>query len=172
MIEQLVILITQHLKGVASNELICFIISLLPILELRGGMIAASPLFLNVEYKRALLFCIVGNLLPIPFLLLLLNRIMNLMRKTPPFDKFAFWLDEKTKKHKDRIETAGFLGLVLFVGIPLPGTGAWTGSLIATALGMKFKKAFLAITLGVLLASAIMSAISYGILGNALKLFN
>jgi uncharacterized membrane protein len=172
MIEQLVIFITQHLKGVASNELICFIISLFPILELRGGMIAASPLFLNVEYKRALIFCILGNLLPIPFILLLLEHILNLMRKISPFNKVASWLDEKANKHKDQIETAGFWGLVLFVGIPLPGTGAWTGSLIATALGMKFKKAFLAITLGVLLAAAIMSTISYGILGSAAKIIN
>jgi uncharacterized membrane protein len=172
MIEQLVIFITQHLKGIASNELICFIISLCPILELRGGMIAASPLFLNVEYKRALVLCIIGNLLPIPFILLLLEHILNLMRKHSPFNKIAFWLDTKAEKNKHKIETAGFWGLVLFVGIPLPGTGAWTGSLIATALGMKFKKAFLAITLGVLLASAIMSAISYGILGGAVKIFN
>ena len=86
------------------------------------------------------------------------------MRKSRFFSKFANWLDKKVEKHKSSIEKYGFWGLVLFVGIPLPGTGAWTGSLIASVLEMDRKKAFLAIILGVIMASIIMMLISFGLL--------
>ena len=81
------------------------------------------------------------------------------------FNKIANWLDEKVEKHKGQIEKFGFWGLVAFVGIPLPGTGAWTGSLIAAMLNMDKKKTFLACTIGVLLAGVIMAIFSYGVLG-------
>ena len=78
---------------------------------------------------------------------------------------FALWLKKRADKNKEKIEKYGFWGLVLFVGIPLPGTGAWTGSLVAALLHMKFRKSMTACILGVLLASVIMCIISYGILG-------
>ena len=165
MSESLVSFFTQLLEGKIGNEIICFIISLFPILELRGGLLAASPAFLDVELTKALIWCIFGNLLPIPFVLLLIEKILLLMEKWKLTAKFAIWLRNKADKNKTQIEKYGFWGLVLFVGIPLPGTGAWTGSLIAALLHMDFKKSFGACILGVLMAAAIMTFISYGIIG-------
>lgn len=165
MSEQLVTFFTSSLSGSMGNEFICFIISLFPILELRGGLLAASPAFLDVPMATALPFCIVGNLLPIPFVLLLIERVLKLMERFRYTAKIALKLKQKADKNKHQIEKYGFWGLVFFVGIPLPGTGAWTGSLVAALLHMSFKKAFLACILGVLMASVIMTFISYGILG-------
>ena len=165
MVEKLVGFFTAKLAGKISGEVICFVISLFPILELRGGLLAASPAFLNVPITRAVLFCIIGNLLPIPFVLLLIERVLAIMEKISFTSGFAGWLREKADKNKGQIVKYGFWGLVLFVGIPLPGTGAWTGSLIAALLHMPFKKSFTACILGVLLASVIMCIVSYGVLG-------
>ena len=148
------------------KEIIVFIISMCPILELRGGLIAASLLDLNpwVSY----LICMVGNILPIPFILWFINKLLNWMRnsKKKKINGIAKWLDKKVEKHKGQIEKFGYLGLVLFVGIPLPGTGAWTGCLIASVLEMDKKKSFLAALLGVFIASIIMMLISFGLLSN------
>ena len=165
MAEKLVAFFTGLLGGKIGNEIICFIISLFPILELRGGLLAASPAFLDVPLGKALLYCIVGNLLPIPFVLLLIERILLLMEKWTLTRKFALWLREKADRNKDQIVKYGFWGLVLFVGIPLPGTGAWTGSLIAALLHMPFRKSMAACIIGVFLAAAIMTFLSYGVLG-------
>lgn len=145
-----------------GKEILVFIISLLPILELRGGLLAAS--LLGLDALPSYVITIIGNLLPIPFILLFINKILDWMRKSKHFSKFANWLDKKVEKNKSSIEKYGFWGLVLFVGIPLPGTGAWTGSLIASVLGMDRKKSFLAIILGVIMASIIMMLISFGLL--------
>lgn len=165
MAEQLVRLFTDLLSGKVGGEIICFIISLFPILELRGGLLAASPAFLDVPLKTALIYCIIGNLLPIPFILLLIEKILEWMEGWKLTRKFALWLRGKAEKNKAKIEKFGFWGLVLFVGIPLPGTGAWTGSLVAALLHMKFKKSMLACIIGVLLAAVIMTIVSYGIIG-------
>jgi len=165
MVERLVTYFTQTLNGKIGNELICFLISMLPILELRGGLLAASPAFLDVPLGKALIACITGNLLPIPFVLLLIEKTLELMKKFRLTRPFALFLERKTDKNKGQIEKYGFWGLVFFVGIPLPGTGAWTGSMIASLLHMPFKKALLACVFGVLMAAVIMTAISYGILG-------
>lgn len=145
-----------------GKEILVFVISLLPILELRGGLLAAS--LLGLDALPSYVITIIGNLLPIPFILLFINKILDWMRKSKHFSKFANWLDKKVEKNKSSIEKYGFWGLVLFVGIPLPGTGAWTGSLIASVLGMDRKKSFLAIILGVIMASIIMMLISFGLL--------
>ena len=163
--EKLVTLITGLLAGKLGGPIICFIISLFPILELRGGLLAASPAFLNVPLKEALIACIIGNLLPIPFVLLLIEWVLGVMEKLSFSRGFALWLREKADKNKGQIEKYGFWGLVLFVGIPLPGTGAWTGSLIASLLHMPIRKSFPACIIGVLMASCIMTFISYGVLG-------
>lgn len=149
-----------------GKQLIVFIISMLPILELRGGLIAAS--LLNMNPWESYVICIIGNLIPIPFILFLFDKIHDAMRQSRIqfLKSFALWLDKKVQKHRHSIETVGFWGLVMFVGIPLPGTGAWTGCLIATAIGLDKKKAFLAAILGVLIASVIMMVLSFGILGN------
>ena len=147
-----------------GKELIVFIISLFPVLELRGGLIAAA--LLGVEPLNAYIVSIIGNILPIPFILLFLAKILDWMEnsKVKFFKKIATWLRKKADKNKPKIEKYGYIGLILFVGIPLPGTGAWTGSLVATALNMNKKKAFLYTIVGVLIASIIMMIVSYGIL--------
>ena len=165
MAQKLVSFFTSLLAGKIGNEIICFIISLFPILELRGGLLAASPAFLDVPMMTALPWCIIGNLLPIPFVLLLIEKILRLMESWSLTKGFALWLKKRADKNKAQIEKYGFWGRVLFVGIPLPGTGAWTGSLVAALLHMKFRKSMTACILGVLLASVIMCFISYGILG-------
>ena len=145
-----------------GREILVFIISLMPILELRGGLIAAA--LLKLPPWESYLICIIGNLLPVPFILLLINKILDWMRNSKHFNKFAAWLDKKVDKHKGKIQKYGYLGVVLFVGIPLPGTGAWTGSLIASVLGMDRKKTFIAVCIGVVMASIIMMILSYGLL--------
>ena len=170
MSEKIVNGIVGSLGGIATlpfiKEIIVFIISMCPILELRGGLIAASLLDLNpwVSY----LICMVGNILPIPFILWFINKILNWMRnsKNKKIKGIAKWLDKKVEKHKGQIEKFGYWGLVLFVGIPLPGTGAWTGCLIAAVLEMDKKKSFLAALAGVFIASIIMMLLSFGLLSN------
>ena len=153
------------LGGKVSGEVIIFIISMIPILELRGGLLAASPALLNVPILRAIPICVIGNLLPIPFILLLIERVLNVMEGIPGLGKVAVWIRQKADKNKGQIEKFGFWGLVLFVGIPLPGTGAWTGSLVAALLHLKFGKAIGAILCGIVMATVIMSLLSYGLLG-------
>ena len=147
-----------------GKELIVFVISLFPVLELRGGLIAAS--LLGVKPLNAYIVSIIGNLLPIPFILLFLSKILDLMEnsKVKLFRNISTWLRKKADKNKGKIEKYGYIGLILFVGIPLPGTGAWTGSLVATVLNLDKRKAFLCTLVGVLMASVIMMFISYGII--------
>lgn len=156
---------TTNLSGVVSKEVIIFIISMIPILELRGGLLAASPALLDVPILKAIPLCVIGNILPIPFILLLINKILEWMKTVRLFRPIAIWLEEKAMSKKDQIEKYEFWGLVLFVGIPLPGTGAWTGALIAALLHLRIKKAFLAIMLGIVVATVLMSILSYGVLG-------
>lgn len=147
-----------------GKELIVFIISILPILELRGGLIAAS--LLNVSPLTGYIVSIIGNTLPVPFILLFINKILDCMGKSKIkwMNKLSKWLDKKARKHKDSIEKYGYLGLILFVGVPLPGTGAWTGCLAASVLNMDKKKSFISIMLGIIMASIIMMILSYGLL--------
>ena len=146
------------------KELVVFFISLCPILELRGGLIAAA--LFDMDPVISYIICIIGNIIPIPFILWLINKILNRMRtsKIKKIKSVALWLDKKVDKHKSQIEKLGYWGLVLFVGIPLPGTGAWTGCLIASVLEMDKKKSFFAALAGVIMASIIMMIISFGLL--------
>ncbi len=145
-----------------GKELIVFLISLMPILELRGGLIAAALLGLNIV--PAFIICIIGNLLPIPFILWFITPIFNKLKKTKHLSKFVNKIEKKALSKKDKIEKAEFWGLFFFVGIPLPGTGGWTGSLIASLINMDKRKAMLAITCGVLLAGLIVGSLSFGLL--------
>ena len=149
-----------------GREILVFIISVLPILELRGGLLAAT--LLEVDPLVAYVISIIGNILPVPFILFFIKRIIVWMRKSKVnlFNKFAKFLDEKVEKNKEKIEKYGYLGIILFVGVPLPGTGAWTGCLLAAVLDMDRKKSFACVVCGVLMASIIMMVLSYGILGN------
>ena len=146
-----------------GKQIVVFIISLLPILELRGGLIAAA--LLDLSPVQSYIICVLGNIIPIPFILLFFGKILNWMRNSKYLSKFAKWLDKKVEKNRGKIEKYGFWGLTLFVGIPLPGTGAWTGCLVASVLNMDKKKSFIYALLGVLLASIIMMIVSFGVLG-------
>lgn len=150
-----------------GKELIVFIISMLPILELRGGLIAASLLNLNIV--SSFIICFIGNILPVPFILWFITPIFDKLKKTKKLSKFVNKLENKAMSKKDQIEKYQYWGLMLFVGIPLPGTGAWTGCLIAALLGMDKKKSFLFTILGVLMAGIIMLILSFGVLGNIIR---
>lgn len=134
---------------------------MVPLIELRGavpvGAIAGLPWYVNYP------ICIIGNMLPVPIILLFVDAVLKWMLtcKISLFNKVSSFVYKKADKHKDKIEKGGFVGLMLFVGIPLPGTGAWTGALVASLLGMKKRKSIPAIALGVLIAGVIMGLISY-----------
>lgn len=139
--------------------LVVFIISLLPILECRLGMFTAiSLLQMNPFVGFAISF--VGNILPIPFILVLINKIFEWLKKVPLIKVPVIWLEEKTLKKRDKIDKLGIWGLLLFVAIPLPGTGAWTGSLLAALLHLDKKKSFGVICVGVFIAGLIISVLS------------
>lgn len=146
-----------------SKEFVIFFISMVPILELRGGLLVAS--LIGVPITTAAPICIVGNIIPIPFILLFIKKIFKLLKKVKIFRGIIEKLESRAMGKSDSIKKYEFWGLVLFVGIPLPGTGAWTGSLIAALLDIDFKKAILAELLGIAIATVIMSVFSYGLLG-------
>ena len=164
MTETLIQGIIDALGGSVGKEVIVFIISMIPILELRGALLVAGPL-LGVPVSVAVPVSVIGNIIPVPFILLLITPIFQWMKGTKLFRPMVEKLESKAMSKSDQIEKYEFWGLVLFVGIPLPGTGAWTGSLIAALLGIKFKKAFPAVILGILIATVIMCFISYVLLG-------
>lgn len=164
--EALINWFVANLGGKVGKQFIVFLISMVPILELRGGLLAAGPTILNVPMWQAIPICIIGNLIPIPFILLLITKIFDWMKGTKRLKPIVEKLEAKAMSKSANIEKYEFWGLVAFVGIPLPGTGAWTGSLIAALLGIRFRKAFPAVVLGVLLAAFIMTVLSYGVLGS------
>ena len=150
--------IGQHI----SPSLSVFIVSMIPLIEERGGLVLAR--LLQIPMWQAIFWCVLGNIVPIPFILLLIKKIIHWMADHH-MSKIATWLEEKATKNRPKIEKYGFWGLMLFVGIPLPGTGAWTGSLVASLFDMDLKKASLSIVLGIFLAAVIMTVVSYGALG-------
>ena len=161
--ESLVVWFTATLGQYISRELVIFIISMIPILELRGGLIAAS--LLQVPITTAIPICIIGNIIPIPFILLFIKQVFKWLKKVELFRGIIERLEKRAMGKSDAIKKGEFWGLALFVGIPLPGTGAWTGSLIAALLEIDIKKAVIAELVGVAIATIIMSIVSYGLLG-------
>lgn len=170
MVDSLVNFFVELFSGINSapfgKELTIFFISCLPILELRGGILAAS--LLDVNPVAAFMICFVGNILPIPFILWFITPLFNRLKKWKRIEPLITKLENKAIAKKDKIENIQFWGLFFFVGIPLPGTGAWTGSLIASMINMDKKKALVASVLGVVLAGIIMLVMSYGVLGAVL----
>ena len=153
-----------------KSYLIVFFISMLPLVELRGAIPVGIGMGLPI--LPTYLVCVVGNMLPVPFIYLFARKVLLWGADKPVIGKFFTYCIEKGEKGGKKLQaTAGkglFVALLLFVGIPLPGTGAWTGSLIAALLGMKFKKA---VMLGVMLAGIIMGLASAGLLGAVSALF-
>ena len=146
--------------GAHFGVIIC---SMIPIIELRG----AIPLGMGLELQwwQSYLYAVIGNMIPVPFILLFITALLKWMRRCRIrlFNKIAAWLDRKIEKHKGTIEKYSYWGVLIFVGLPIPGTGAWTGSLIASVLGLEPKKSFLAAFGGVVMATAIMTVVSYGL---------
>lgn len=160
--ESLAAWFATNLGQYISAKAVVFIVSLMPILECRGGLIVAS--LLGVDIVEAIPICVIGNFLPIPFILLFSKRIFKWLKKFGPTEIVVNKLENRAMNKSDALENGEFLGLMLFVGIPLPGTGGWTGSLIAALLDVDFKKALVAEILGILIATVIMSIVSYGLL--------
>ncbi len=150
-----------------SREALVFIVSLFPISELRGGMLVGT--MLDVPMWRAIFLSMIGNFIPIPFILLFVKKIFDWLRNRKRFRPFVERMENRAMKHREGIERGEFWGLFIFVGIPLPVTGAWTGSLVAALLNMKFWRALLAEALGICLSATIMTIISYGIIGNIIR---
>ena len=149
-------MIEQFLNLEISQELITLIISALPILELRGALPVAINLF-RIPWYQAFPLAVVGNLLPVPILLLFLDSLAGVVSRVEVGKRVVNWVFEHTRRQGNTIEKYEKIGLVLFVAIPLPVTGAWTGSIAAFLLGLKFRHAFLSILLGVIIAGAIVT---------------
>ncbi len=130
-----------------------------PIVELRGAIPVAIITF-DFPWYYALLLAIIGNLLPVPFILLFLNTVTRWLSKIAFFNRVLSWLFERTRRRGRIVERYKRIGLVLFVAIPLPVTGAWTGSLVAVLFGLKFRHAFLSIFVGVIIAGGIVTTLS------------
>lgn len=150
-------------QGAVPKELIIFIISMFPVLELRGGMIAAK--LLDIELIKAFAICYLGNILPIPFILLFIRRIFQFLKRFKKIGGLIEKLEVRSMRKSEKVKRWRNWGLLAFVAIPLPGTGGWTGALIAALLDIRIKTSFPIIALGVLIANLIMSAFSYGLLG-------
>lgn len=161
MVENIVTTIVDFFHNDFPPQIVAFIISLCPVLELRGGMIAAR--LLEMPFLQAFIICYLGNMIPIPFILLFIRRIFKWMRKYSFFSKIVDKMEERSEKKKDTIVKYKEWGLLAFVAIPLPGTGGWTGALIAALLDLRMKKCLPIIALGVFIAGLIMSFITYGI---------
>lgn len=159
--------------------LIVFIISMIPMIELRGAIpVALSPADMTFFFGLhgmglpvvpAYITCIIGNMIPVPIIFFFARKVLEWGADKPVIGKFFTFCLEKGHKGGQKLhEKAGrglFLALLLFVGIPVPGTGAWTGTLAASLLDMDFKSSVIAVLLGVILAGVIMGLVSAGIFG-------
>lgn len=136
-----------------------FLVAMVPIIELRGSI----PIGLSQDLPVAgvVIASIIGNFLPVPFILLFIRKILELMKKIPFLKKIALWIEKKGTKNKSKVMKYASFGLMLFVGIPLPGTGAWTGALVAAMMDMRLKYALPSIFCGILLAAAIVTSVAY-----------
>lgn len=146
-----------------GRELCVFFCSMIPVIELRGAIPLGAGF--GLPFWQTFLLAVAGNLLPVPFILLFIKKFIGFASRSKIgfLKKFAQWLIKKVDKNKAKIEKFSFFGVCLFVAIPLPMTGAWTGSLVAAMLDMKFWKAILSCLLGLLIAGTVVTLISYGV---------
>ena len=145
-----------------GHILMTFLISMVPVLELRAAIPAG--VIAGLDIKVALLTAVIGNLVPIPFIIVFIRKIFKWMQsKSERLAKIVKHFEEKADSKKAQVLRYEFWGLMIFVTIPLPGTGAWSGALVAAMLDMQLKRAFPAITAGVLIAGIIVTSLTYGI---------
>lgn len=148
-----------------KKYIIVFLVSMVPVVELRGAIPIAVGM--DLDKLTSFIIAIIGNMIPVPFIYLFARKILVWGKDKKVIGKFFSWCLKKGEQGGKKLEAkAGrglYFALLLFVGIPLPGTGAWTGTLAASILNMNFKKSVIAVMLGVLLAGLIMMAISFGV---------
>ena len=145
-----------------GRALYLLIISMLPVVELRGSIPVAA--LMDVPWPEAYVLCVVGNMVPVPFLVLFSRRVFNYLRRGI-LKKPVQWVERRMGKKAVTVKKYRALGLFILVMSPLPGTGAWTGALVAAALNMRLKHALISIFFGVAAAGGIMAVLSYGLLG-------
>ena len=144
-----------------KDILLTFLVAMVPVVELRGAIPFGVVRGLNLW--TAIIASILGNLIPVPFILLFIRKIFAWMRAhMPKLDGLVLRMEKKAEKNRAAVEKYAFWGLVILVAIPLPGTGAWTGALVAAMMEMRLKRAFPAIAIGVAIAGVIVSVITYG----------
>ena len=144
-----------------KNYLWVFFLSMVPVLELRAAIPIGATL--GLEWVANYLICVIGNMIPVPIILLFVRHVLEWMKKIPRLDKIALCVENKAQKNTPKVQKYASLGLLIFVARPLPGTGAWTGALVAAMLDMRMKYAIPSIFCGVLIAGLIMSLASYGL---------
>ena len=152
------------LTGTAAGKAFAtFVISMAPIVELRGGL--PYGIALGLDYPLALTMAVIGNMLPVPFIIFYIRKVFLWIRRHMQWmDDFITKIENKAHLKGQTVQKYGALGLCILVAIPLPGTGAWTGALAAVLLDMRLKKALPSIFLGVLIAAAIMTVVTYGVI--------
>lgn len=150
-------------QSTVGRMIATFLVSMLPVTELRLGL--PFGIAIDLQYWQALLASVLGNLVPAPFIIVFIKQIFRWMRAHfPKMDARISRLEEKARSKGKAVERYGSLGLCLLVAIPLPGTGVWTGSLVAALLDLPMKRAMTAISVGVLIAAAIVSAAIFGVI--------
>ncbi|MBO4473429.1 MAG: small multi-drug export protein [Clostridiales bacterium] len=145
-----------------KNAIYVFLISMIPVVELRGSIPVGCSR--GLPWYIVFAVAVIGNLLPVPFILLFVRKVFDWMRKYPKLKKIVDFCENKFAKKVEKAGNTAFWTLVGFIAIPLPGTGAWTGSGIAAVCEVPFKKALLAAIIGVLIAATVVTMISYGVL--------
>ena len=147
----------MHMKDI----LLTFLVAMVPVVELRGAIPFGVVRGLNLW--TAIIASMLGNLIPVPFIILFIRKIFAWMRAhMPKLDGLVLRMEKKAEKNRAAVEKYAFWGLVILVAIPLPGTGAWTGALVAAMMEIRLKRAFPAIAIGVAIAGVIVSVITYG----------
>ena len=161
MTETFINIFTQYI----SPQLVVLVLSAMPMIGLHGGFVAAA--LLGVPWQQTLLLTIVGNIIPIPFLLLFIRKVFELMHRSQSLGKIAQFFEDKALRKAaalaEKYPVYTLLGLFIFVVVPIPGSGAWTGSLIAVLMKLPARKAFIAISLGVVASCIIMVLLIYGV---------
>jgi len=165
--ETIVLWFTGFFGGDTGKIIGTILISMLPIIELRGAIPVAFAMGLN--WQTAMLCAIVGNLIPIPFILLFLEWTFTFMKKHNILTTLVTKLENKAVAKSESAMKYQFWGLAIFVGIPLPGTGGWTGALVASVMKMDKKKAFASILMGIIGAAVVVTLLTYGLVGNIIK---
>ncbi len=144
-----------------KDILLTFLVAMVPVVELRGAIPFGVVRGLNLW--TAIIASVLGNLVPVPFIILFIRRIFAWMRThMPKLDGLVTRMEKKAEKNRAAVEKYAFWGLAILVAIPLPGTGAWTGALVAAMMEMRLKRAFPAIVIGVVIAGVIVSIVTYG----------